>query len=215
MGKSLLGALVGALIGVLAGAWLVQFQARGNRGWIGPDLWPAAAQAELRIARGLDEEGLPTLVALSQELHALRRQRSLEAIFHAPHWFRSVFSARAPADDAEEHALDFMIKKVTAALDAELDRWQDKMTRVNALDPLAKDATLRLLAFVKWQQKGGEYAYAYDFFDELSRTAARRPTKPTEVTVENTPRPAPPTPGRRPARGDRNPRRKAADDATP
>jgi hypothetical protein len=197
MGKSLLGALVGALIGVLAGAWLVQFQARANRGWVGPDLWPGAAQAELRIARGLDEEGLPTLVALGQELHALHRQRSLEAILFAPHWLRAVFSARAPADDAEEHALDFMINKVTAALDAELDRWQDNMARVNELDPVARDAALRLLAFVKWQQKGGEYAYAYDFFDELSRTAARQPPKPTEVTVESTPRPAPPTPRRR------------------
>ncbi len=214
MGKSVLGALLGALIGVLAGAWLVQLQARADRGWVGPDLWPAAAQAELRIAHGLDHEGLPTLVALGQELHALRRQRFLETIFHAPHWLRGVFPARAPADDADAHTLDFMIDRVTAALDAELDRWQDKMPRVNALDPVAKDAALRLLAFVKWQQKGGEYAYAYEFFDELSRTAARQPPKPTEVAVESTPRPAPSTPRPQPRRARRNPRQTPADDGT-
>ena len=200
MGKSVIGVVLGTVIGVLAGAWLVQLQVRGSSAWAGPDLWPAVVAAELKIARGAELEGLPTLVALAEELHALRRQRALHGILRIPYWLRAAIAARPAAYKIEQHALDFMIGKVTARLDAELDQWQDRMTAVSALDPVRREAALRLLAFVKWQQKGGEYEYAYDFFEQLSRAAPPpppppppRPNPPT-VIVEKTPSPVPPTP---------------------
>ncbi len=175
MAKALLGALFGALVGVLAGAWLVQLQARVGRGGTEHDIWPAAAEAELKVAKTLESEGLPTLVALAEELHVLRHQRVLHGAVDATHLLRSLILTRSVSEESEERALDFMIAKVSSTLDAELDRWQSKMGLVGALDPVAKGAALRLLAFVKWQEKGGEYEYAYEFWDELGRTAAMRP----------------------------------------
>lgn len=169
MAKSLFGALFGALIGMLAGAWFVQVQMQGPHSSAQRDLWPRVVEAQLALAKPLDKDGLPTVVALAEELHALRRQRWSYGMFNARHWFRTL--APSADEDTEERALDFMIQKVTATLDGELDGWQSKMNRVNELDPIAKNATLRLLGFVKWQQKGGEYEYAYEFFDELSRSA--------------------------------------------
>lgn len=200
MAKSLLAALFGALVGVLAGVWFVQFQERFGRGGTEPDLWPAAAAAELRVAKALDQEGLATLVALAEELHALRRQRLLRGTVDVTHLFRSLVMRRTGAEESEARGLDFMIAKVSATIDAELNRWQSKMAKVNQLDAVAKGAALRLLAFVKWQEKGGEYEYAYEFWDELGRTAAMRPAveepSPRVAQPEPTPR-ATATPTRR------------------
>lgn len=197
MGKVILGAIVGSLIGAVA----ILFIAPAGDHDQGPygDAWPAILRAQLETASPLEDEGLSTLVALAEELYWLRRaemdqQHGLTSFVRQPGK-----SSKADADD-ESRALGFLIERVTASLSLELDRWQGQMERIHALGGPQRDAALRILAFAKWQQKGGAYDYAYDFFNQLTSTSAAPVERTAAPTVVPT---VPPTATLRPTRPPR------------
>jgi len=192
MAKVIIGAIVASLISIF-GVTMLSSRVAQEQGPLG-DAWPAIVRAQLTLAKPLEKQGLATVVALAEELYWLRRaEMAYESKLTS--LMRQAEHLASAGDDSEGKALSFLIARVTASLGLELDRWQTQMGRVAALGASEQDAALRILAFAKWQQKGGAYEYAYDFFQQLSNNAVVVPVKepspppPPPPTATTVPRP--------------------------
>lgn len=202
MARVLLGALLASLFSIWGVTWLSSREVPEG----GPftEAWPSVLRAQLDLIGPAQDDRFAPIVALAEELYWLRRaetahQRELGSVL------RRATRFGAANEDEEGKALSFLIERVTASLGHELDRWQGQMETLSTLEGIEQDAALRILAFAKWQQKGGAFAYAYDFFGQLSRNAptvtktATQPVPPTPTpspTVRQPPRrpPVAPTP---------------------
>ncbi len=200
MARVFLGALLASLLSIGGVTWLSSHDAPEE----GPfsEAWPSALRAQLALIEPAEKDRFSPLVALAEELYWLRRaemahERDLGSLLHRATRFG------ADRKGEEGKALSFLIERVTASLGHELDRWQSRLDTLGTLDGMERDAALRILAFAKWQQKGGAFAYAYDFFEQLARNAptakktATQPVPPTATaspTVRQPPRRQPPTP---------------------
>jgi len=191
MGRSFATALVGSIVGVAVAVWVSGFMAARPDYMPRGDAWPAVLHAQRDNSSALADGGLSRLVALAEELYWLRRAEA-EGESNFAMLQRQVNRFSRTEVDEEAKALRFLIDRVTVSLGNELDRWQREIHRLDGLHPAEREAALRLLAFAKWQQKGGAYEYAYDLFRQLSEPVERPRVVSTATPVPSetaTPKP--------------------------